>query len=90
MTDVCKKLTKKYSTGSNGGGGYSQLRVMLVLVKVTMRRFAGMGSPTEKAHEYHIMDPMNRYIRLVLYLPGFGTKSVALGEMGERSPSLEV
>ena len=38
-----------------------------------------MGSPTEKAHEYHIMAPMYTYIHLALYLPGFGTKSVALG-----------
>ena len=40
-------LTKKLSIVSIGGGGYSHLRVMLVLVKFNILRFAGFGSPTD-------------------------------------------
>ena len=47
MRTVAFKLTKKFSIASIGGGGYSHLRVMLVLVKLIIRRFAGLGSPTD-------------------------------------------
>ena len=41
------KHTKKFSIGSIGGGGYSHIRVILALVKLIIRRFTGLGSPTE-------------------------------------------